>query len=280
MKTVAAFANGQGGRILLGVEDKNRRVDGIPDDKVSSTEEWVVNISQNNVHPPVKIDTRLLQLPDTAGVLKTVIYIEIPRSIFVHSSAGRYYQRIGSSKREMKPEALARLFQQRSQSRLIRFDETAVPQTGSSDIDPTLKQRFLKANTPAHQQLRKLHLTATEENEERLSVSGVLLLTGQPTQWLSNAYIQCVFYAGTERDAHQQLDASDYDGPLDRQIDDAFEWALAKDPEDRPESVVQWVDSFIDVLEQMPDHDGGWLAEGGRLKDPSTIESRTEIRCD
>ena len=29
----------------------------------------------------------------------------------------------------MKPEVLARLFQQRSQSRLIRFDETLVPGT-------------------------------------------------------------------------------------------------------------------------------------------------------
>merc|ERR1711938_22799 len=60
---------------------------------------------------------------------KTVIYVEIPRSIMVHASNGRYYQRVGSTKQEMKPEVLMRLFQQRSQSRLIRFDETLVPAT-------------------------------------------------------------------------------------------------------------------------------------------------------
>ncbi|HIJ21565.1 MAG: transcriptional regulator [Gammaproteobacteria bacterium] len=219
---IAAFANGQGGRILLGVTDKKRDVVGIDDELVDKTEEWVVNISQNNIQPPVKIDTRLLQLPDREGDQKTVILIKIPRSISVHASAGRYYQRVGSTKQEMKPEVLARLFQQRSQSRLIRFDETLVPQSGREDIDQGLKQRFLRVDTPEHQQLHKLHLTMQEEDEEGLSIAGVLLLTAHPEQWLSNAYIQCVFYAGTERNADQQLDAKNAEGPLDQQIDQAL----------------------------------------------------------
>ncbi|KEA62574.1 ATP-dependent DNA helicase [Marinobacterium lacunae] len=221
---IAAFANGQGGRILLGVEDKSRDVIGIEDDKVSLTEEWVVNISQQKITPPVRVDTRLLQLPDKAGDQKTVICVEIPRSIAVHQSVGRYYQRVGSTKQEMKPEVLARLFQQRSQSRLIRFDETLVPGTSTEDIDPSLKQRFLRPGTPEQIQFHKLHLTAKDEYDEGLSVSGTLLLTPNPTQWLQNAYIQCVLYAGTERDAQDQLDAQDYTGPVDQQINGAFEF--------------------------------------------------------
>lgn len=41
-------------------------------------------------------------------------------------SRNGYYRRVGSSKREIPPEALARLFQQRSQSRIICFDEQIV----------------------------------------------------------------------------------------------------------------------------------------------------------
>ncbi len=221
---IAAFANGQGGSLLLGVEDKTREVIGFEDDKVSLTEEWVVNLSQQAISPPAKIHTRLLQLPNTHGALKTVIYIEVPRSISVHQSAGRYYQRIGSTKQEMKPEVLARLFQQRSQSRLIRFDETLVPGTSIDDIDNTLKQRFLKAGTPEHLQCKKLHLTATDDYDAGLSVSGVLLLTAEPTQWLSNAYVQCVHYSGTARDANDQLDAQDQTGPVDQQINGALDF--------------------------------------------------------
>ncbi|PFG07857.1 ATP-binding protein [Marinobacter sp. LV10MA510-1] len=166
---IAAFANGQGGRLVLGV-------------------------------------------------------VDISRSISVHQSAGRYYQRVGSTKQEMKPEVLARLFQQRSQARLIRFDEALVPGTQVEDIDKSLKQRFLKPNTPEKEQLHKLHLTAKDDYDEGLSVCGVLLLTPDPTQWLNNAYVQCVFYSGTARDAEDQLDAQDYTGPIDQQINGAVDF--------------------------------------------------------
>lgn len=221
---IAAFANGQGGRLILGVKDRTRGVVGIDDDKVSKTEEWVVNISQSSINPPVRLDTRLLQLPNQQGDLKTVICVDVPRSISVHQSAGRYYQRVGSTKQEMKPEVLARLFQHRSQARLIRFDESPVPRTTLEDVDKSLKQRFLKPNTSEREQLLKLHLTAKDDYDEALSVCGVLLLTPDPTQWLTNAYVQCVFYSGTERDAKDQLDAQDYTGPVDQQINGVLDF--------------------------------------------------------
>lgn len=221
---IAAFANGQGGRIILGVIDRTREVVGIDDEKVAKTEEWIVNISQNSIVPPVRIDTHLVQLPNQQGDLKTVICVDISRSISVHQSAGRYYQRVGSTKQEMKPEVLARLFQQRSQARLIRFDESLVPGTALSNVDKTLKQRFLKSDTSEREQLFKLHLTARDDYDEGLSVCGVLLLTSDPTQWLNNAYVQCVFYSGTERDAQDQLDAHDYSGPVDQQINGAVDF--------------------------------------------------------
>lgn len=221
---IAAFANSQGGRILLGVDDRTRKVIGIEDEMVAKVEEWVVTISQQAIAPPVNLETRLLQLPDLAGNLKTVIYVDIPRSIMVHASNGRYYQRVGSTKQEMKPEVLMRLFQQRSQSRLIRFDETLVPGSTLEDIDRSLLRRFLRHDTPESDQLRKLHLSATDNGETGLSLTGTLLLTQEPTRWLANAYIQCVSYSGTERDANDQLDAADFNGPLEQQINGAFEF--------------------------------------------------------
>ena len=50
-------------------------------------------------------------MPDGEGRLIPVIEVVVPRSLFVHGSAGGYFGRIGSSKRKLSPEVLARLFQ-------------------------------------------------------------------------------------------------------------------------------------------------------------------------
>src|SRR5690606_5396432 len=121
---------------------------------------------------------------------------------FVHRSPHGYFHRVGSSKREMAPELLARLFQQRSMARLIRFDEQLVPNTGRDDIDPDLKARFLRGDLPEALQLKKLYLLLEDESRQpRLTVTGVLLLTRRPADFLSSAYVQCVAYAGIERNA-------------------------------------------------------------------------------
>jgi ATP-dependent DNA helicase RecG len=43
----------------------------------------------------------------------------------------------------MPPEYLARMFQQRSQARLIRFEEQAVPLSTMQDLEERLWKRFI-----------------------------------------------------------------------------------------------------------------------------------------
>jgi hypothetical protein len=90
-------------------------------------------------------------------------------------------------------------------------------------IVPELKARFLRGDLPEQTQLKKLYLIGEDESgSPRLTVSGVLLLTPRPADFLSSAYVQCVAYSGTERNAEYQLDAQDCDGPVDEQIRFAF----------------------------------------------------------
>lgn len=67
-----------------------------------------------------------LSVPAGTGHTVGIVKLEVPRSLFVHRSPGGYWHRVGDSKRAMTPEYLARLFQQCSQTRLIRFDEQPV----------------------------------------------------------------------------------------------------------------------------------------------------------
>jgi CheY-like chemotaxis protein/tRNA A-37 threonylcarbamoyl transferase component Bud32 len=49
------------------------------------------------------------------------------------------------------------------------------------------------------------------------------------------------------------------------QIDDAFSWALAKDPAQRPSGIEQWVESFVDILESIPPSVPGWPTDESSL---------------
>lgn len=220
---LAAFANAGGGIIVFGVADKTRTVEGIAREDLDTVDLWLANIASHAIDPPLPIETRLLEIPDSQGDLKPVVWVRVSKSVFVHKSPHGYFHRVGSSKREMSPELLARIFQQRSMVRLIRFDEQLVPQTTRDAVSPELKTRFLRGDLPELAQLKKLYLIGEDESGEiRLSVSGVLLLTARPADYLSSAYIQCVAYSGSERNAEYQLDAQDCDGPVDEQIRHAF----------------------------------------------------------
>ncbi len=221
---LSAMANTASGIIVLGVDDKTKEIQGIPSEKLDIVEGWLRSICNDSIEPPLDCVIRKLIVPDQQGGEKTIIRIDVPRSLFVHKSPNGYFRRLGSSKREMKPDALARLFQQRSQVRLIRFDEQTVPGTTIENLNPKLWSRFRTViSSKADQEfLEKMKLVAKDEDGiMRATVSGILMASDAPEFFMSSAFIQTVCYRGTERNAAYQLDAKDNTGPLDVQIRDA-----------------------------------------------------------
>ena len=83
-----------------------------------------------------------LLLPTADGEEEAVIKVEVPRSLFVHRSPGGFLHRVADSKRPMSTEHLARMFQQRSQTPLIRFDGQIVNGASIEDLAPPLWERF------------------------------------------------------------------------------------------------------------------------------------------
>lgn len=221
---LAAMANTASGIIVLGVDDKSRAIQGIRPEHLDSVEDWLRSICNDLIDPPLDCVIRKLMVPDQHGGEKPIIRVDVPRSLFVHKSPNGYFRRIGSSKREMKPDVLARLFQQRSQARLIRFDEQAVPGTTIEDLNPKLWRRFRTVLSPTDDRefLEKMKLIVRDEDgTTRATVSGLLLAADAPESFMSTAFIQAVCYRGTERNAAYQLDAKDITGSLDAQIRDA-----------------------------------------------------------
>lgn len=228
---LAAFANSRGGVLVLGVHDKSRDVTGIPRERLDAVESLVRQSCEDSVKPALAPLIERLTLPDSTNTEQAVLRVEMPRSLFVHQSPGGYLHRVGSSKRQMQPDYLARLFQQRSQTRIIRFDEQPVPQAVLDDLDPDLWRRFVGDRTLDDRDdfLQKLAMAGVdEEGALRPTVTGILMACRDPRRFLPNAYIQAVAYRGgdiaAQAEAAYQRDAQDIAGPLDQQIAQACDF--------------------------------------------------------
>lgn len=220
---LAALGNAGGGLLILGVDDKTREITGIPLEYMDRVETWLTAICTDRIKPPLDVLTHHVELPDSRGTAQPVIVVEVPRSLWVHESANGYFRRVGHARRKLDPDALARLFQQRSQARIIRFDEQEIADCGFDDMDALLLRRFLKPDQgDPMDQLSRLHLLRLEDGKVTPTVSGVLLCTLDPSRWLRNAEIIAVAHWGENNDPNEQIDALEISGPLDRQIFDAF----------------------------------------------------------
>ncbi len=226
---LAAFANAGGGVVVLGVDDASKEILGIPIDKLDSLEQFVTEVCHDSIDPALDVTTQKLSIPDSLDVPRWVLRVHVARSLSIHRSPGGYMRRVGSSKRKMAQDQLGQLFQQRSQARLIRFDETVVPGTSLSDLEPSLLDRFRTSRTTDDDRMLATKLGMAGEDdfgEVRLTVAGILMGTLRPDRWLRHAFIQAVAYRGDSIGAamdevNYQVDTRDIVGPLDAQVAEA-----------------------------------------------------------
>jgi predicted HTH transcriptional regulator len=72
MKTVVAFANGIGGRIVFGIDDKTLEIVGMDTDNIFKTMDDITNAVSDACEPSIRPDVSLQTVDD-----KTVIVLEI-----------------------------------------------------------------------------------------------------------------------------------------------------------------------------------------------------------
>ena len=213
---LAALGNTVGGTLIFSVSDAGT-VRPLDRQQMDTLEAFVGEICSDSIYPPLAFVTQRLALKDG----RSVLVVDIERSPLVHKSPGGYLCRQGSAKRELSPEALRRLFQQRGRSGLLGPDEAIVEGTGRNTLDEALVERFLssRATDPGDVQVGKLGLVREDESGvARATVAGVLLCTGHPEEYLRGALIEAVRYRGTVLGQASQHDAASITGPLDRQV--------------------------------------------------------------
>ena len=215
---LAAFGNTLGGALIFSVSDAGE-VRPMNREMMDALEAYVSEICADSIDPPLEFTTQRLALPGGSSAL----VVDVERSPLVHRSPGGYLSRKGSSTRELPPEALRRLFQQRGRSGLLGPDEVIVTGTGLRTLEAALVDRFISSRTRQadETQLAKLGLVREDDSGvPRATVAGVLLCTEHPDEYISGAAIEAVCYSGNVLGRAAQHDAATITGPLDRQIRD------------------------------------------------------------
>jgi ATP-dependent DNA helicase RecG len=199
-KTVVAMANTKGGFILLGVDDEG----GVCGIKRRKIEEWVHNISRNNVKPSIVLSYYEVSFGERrVGVIKVPLGIDKP--YYIEESGKKiYYVRAGSTNREATREELGRLYQA---SGILHYDGCGILTSSPDDLDyPRIHSYFLDsrgvelAGLEKEETLRiltNIGILTQEEGRRVCTVGGILLFGREPCRLLPSAEVVFAAFSGT-----------------------------------------------------------------------------------
>lgn len=201
VETVAAFANTDGGRVLIGVR-KDRTVEGVQIG--ANTREQVVNAITTNTDPVIYPSVEVVRVHE-----KNVIAVSVPESTDrPHLTFGPAFKRVGASTVRMSRAEYERLLRQR---RRVPFDQRPIQEASYEDIDEqkvlAYLERRLEADpraslpSPPVADILNTTLRGAQEIEGRLvpTTAGILLFGKEPQRFLPEAEIRLARFKGTTR---------------------------------------------------------------------------------
>ena len=232
-KTIVAFANTQGGKLIIGVADQTRKIVGVDESTLFQTMDSISNAISDSCEPQLVPNIE----PYTIG-RKTVIIVSVapgPHRPYYLKSKGRdrgTYIRVGATTRLASSEKIKEL---ELEGAKISWDELTC--IGYSVTEKAIKKlcsdmnRYRKEMVEHGGRAEKLP-TVTRTNLENWNVlkktdegylasNAFALLTGTHFPYSKT---QCAVFAGTERG--EFIDKQDYTGPLYEQIEGAYAFVL------------------------------------------------------
>lgn len=213
-RTAIAFANGAGGKIVLGVKDSPRQIIGIDEGKLFELEERINNSVFDQCLPAIVPE---VYLQSVSG--KTLLVVEIfpgsNKPFYLKSKGKRNgtYIRIGSTNRKASLEMIEELERQK---RKISFDSLPIYEISENDIDLNRFEKEFKKKSGKRIKgsvLKNLGLLHTER-KKNYPRNAALLLSDYQTrkQYLPYAKIECARFKGVERKVF--LDQVTIDEPI------------------------------------------------------------------
>ena len=233
MKSVVAFANGIGGKIVFGVADKTREVIGFGEEDVFKIMDAIANAVSDLCEPAIIPDIHLQTIDG-----KTVIVVEVTagrqRPYFIKPlgrEAGVYVRVAGTTR--LADEYMIKELMFEGSSR--HFDQALCTgwSISNEDIDALCNAMKEQAVRNAHSAEQKASIK--DVGRQQLRSWGVLI-ERDGKDYPSNAYailtgcgalhvaMQCAVFKGITNEVF--VDRRQYEGPIWEQIEQAYQFVL------------------------------------------------------
>ena len=227
MKTIVAFANTQGGKLIVGIDDKTHEIVGVENEILFQVMDGIANAVSDSCMPQIIPDIE----PQTVDG-KTVIVVSVEagknRPYYLKSKGKENgtYIRVAGTSRQAFPEKIRELEMEGAR---ISWDElTCVGYSVSDeaterlcqDIESFRKKAGMTEHSVKKEQLINWKILKQSEGQV-MATNAYALLT---SDYFPFSKTQCAVFKGTDRAVF--LDKREFTGPIYAQIESAVDFVL------------------------------------------------------
>jgi ATP-dependent DNA helicase RecG len=196
LRTLVAFANSAGGRLIFGVEDGTRAVAGVKDPL--ALEERIANLVADSIEPRLLPEIEIVPWRKTHVVVVTVHPGALrPHHVRAEGPARGAYVRLGSTNRAADAALIAELARRIGAE---GFDEEPLADLDCEAIDfGAASQCFAERRALSRKDLETLGLVRRYQGRAVPTVGGILLFGRERLARFPDAYLRMGRFAGTDR---------------------------------------------------------------------------------
>lgn len=223
---IVAFANSEGGRLYLGVEDDGT-IAGCPNP--TQVMQALTNICRDRCRPPIIAGLEQVLIGGQAAVVLEVLP-ELNRQKPYSTQGGRFYLRVGREKKDATGRELIRIAQGAGE---LHYDESPVRGADLSTLSEhafsdyyerqfglPLADGLRQAGLSLEQLLRNMRLLDDLNGVPTLTVAAVLVFDADPQLFLPHSRLSAVAFAGPDENS-DILDRKEITGRLPQIIEDS-----------------------------------------------------------
>jgi len=222
LKTVVAFANGSGGKIIFGIKDKIFEIIGIDDDRILDLSDKISNLISEKCFPAIIPEIYITNIEN-----KNLLVVEIfsgqlkPYYLKEGNDKKKVYIRVGATTRPADNNIIKTLEREKLN---ISYDEEILFDYPEERIDfQPIKNDFKNFTGKELNEIKMLNLKILKEYNKRkfLTIGGSLLIGKE--KFLEYAGIKCARFKGNS--INEFIDSKEFLGPIYKIVEDAINFS-------------------------------------------------------